>query len=102
LQCLLKAVSYEKDKIGWHCPFTDRGRMRHIENYKHLKAKNAVPHKYYKILVLGLIRTADRTIKGNMENHMAGDLKVQGYYAVSSVQEYGPNAFDKTDEQTAA
>ncbi|WP_432328501.1 hypothetical protein ACRQ5D_04775 [Mucilaginibacter sp. P25] len=36
-----------------------------------------------------------------MENHMAGDLKARGYNAVASMQEYGPKAFDKMDEQTA-
>lgn len=65
------------------------------------KAKDAVPHKYNKILVLGLIQTANRTVKENMENHMVGDLKALGYNAVSSVQEYGPKAFDKMEEQTA-
>jgi len=65
------------------------------------KAKDAVPHKYNKILVLGLIRTADRTIKEHMENHMVGDLRALGYQAVSSAQEYGPKAFDNMDEQAA-
>lgn len=65
------------------------------------KAKDAAPRKYNKILVLGLIRTADRTIKENMEDHMAGDLKALGYNAVTSMKEYGPKAFDQMDEQTA-
>jgi hypothetical protein len=65
------------------------------------KAKDAAPQKYNKIMVLGLIRTADRTIQENMENHMVGDLKDLGYNAVSSLQEYGPKAFDKMDEETA-
>jgi hypothetical protein len=65
------------------------------------KAKDAVPQKYNKIMVLGLIRTADRTIQEKMENHMVGDLKNLGYNAVSSLQEYGPKAFDKMDEEAA-
>lgn len=65
------------------------------------KAKDAVPQKYNKILVLGLIRLSDRSIRENMENHMVGDLKSLGYNAVSALQEYGPKAFDKMDEQSA-
>lgn len=65
------------------------------------KAENALPVKYNKILVLGLIREADRTIQVNMENHLVSDLKELGYTAVSSMQEYGPKAFDKMDEETA-
>jgi hypothetical protein len=65
------------------------------------KAENTVPQKYSKIMVLGLIREADRSIQENMENHFAGDLKELGYNAVSSLQEYGPKAFDKMDEEAA-
>lgn len=65
------------------------------------KAENTVPQKYNKILVLGLIREADRTIQEKMENHFVGDLKELGYNAISSMQEYGPKAFDKMDEEAA-
>lgn len=65
------------------------------------KAENALPVKYNKILVLGLIREADRTMQVNMENHLVADLQELGYTAVSSMQEYGPKAFDKMDEETA-
>lgn len=65
------------------------------------KAENTVPQKYNKILVLGLIREADRTIQENMENHLVGDLQELGYNAVSSLKEYGPKAFDKMDEELA-
>ena len=65
------------------------------------KAENTVPQKYNKILVLGLIREADRTLQENMENHFVGDLKELGYNAVSSLKEYGPKAFDKMDEEAA-
>lgn len=63
------------------------------------KAENTSPQKYNKILVLGLIREADRTIQEKMENHFVGDLKELGYNAISSMQEYGPKAFDKMDEE---
>jgi hypothetical protein len=65
------------------------------------KAKDAVPQKYNKIMILGLIRTADRSIQEKMENHMIDNLKDIGYSAVSSLQEYGPKAFDKMDEEAA-
>ena len=65
------------------------------------KAENTVPQKYNKILVLGLIREADRTLQENMENHFVGDLQELGYNAVSSLKEYGPKAFDKMDEEAA-
>ena len=65
------------------------------------KAENTVPQKNNKIMVLGLIREADRSIQENMENHFAGDLKELDYNAVSSLQEYGPKAFDKMDEKAA-
>ncbi len=65
------------------------------------KAENTVPVKYNKVLVLGLIREADRSMQENMENHMVGDLSDLGYTAVSSLQEFGPKAFDNMDETTA-
>jgi hypothetical protein len=65
------------------------------------KAENAVPGQYNKILVLGLIREADRTIQENMENHLVGDIRELGYNAVSSLKEFGPKAFDKMDEEAA-
>ena len=65
------------------------------------KAENTLPQKYNKIMVLGLIREVDRSMQQNMENHMVGDLKELGYNAVSSLQEYGPKAFDKMEEEAA-
>ncbi|MGZ8510884.1 MAG: hypothetical protein ACXWWA_10925 [Chitinophagaceae bacterium] len=65
------------------------------------KAENTVAQKYNKVMVLGLIRESDRTIQENMENHFVGDLKDLGYNVVSSMQEYGPKAFDKMDEEAA-
>lgn len=65
------------------------------------KAPDLVPQRFQKIMVLGVIHTADRRLQENMENHMVGDLRSMGYNAVSSMQEYGPKAFDKMDEQAA-
>jgi hypothetical protein len=65
------------------------------------KADNTVVPKYNKVLVLGLIRDNDRRMQENMENHFVGDLKDLGYNAVSSLQEYGPKAFDQMNEEAA-
>lgn len=65
------------------------------------KATETSPYSYKKVLVLGLIRDSDRSIQDNMENHLVMELKNLGYEAVSSLQEYGPRAFDKLDETTA-
>ncbi|HJS53527.1 MAG TPA: hypothetical protein VJ765_03255 [Chitinophagaceae bacterium] len=65
------------------------------------KADNTVPKSYNKILVMGLIREADRSIRENMENHLVSDLKELGFNAVSSLQEYGPKAFSGLDEEAA-
>jgi len=65
------------------------------------KSGNTLPRRYNKIMVLGLIREADRSSQVNMENHLVGDLKGLGYNAVSSFQEYGPKAFDNMDEEAA-
>lgn len=62
------------------------------------KAQDITPRHFNKILVLGLIREKDRSIQEYMENHMVGDLKDLGYDAVSSLQVYGPKAFDKMEE----
>lgn len=65
------------------------------------KAENAVPVKYNKILVLGLIREVDRTLQQNMETHLVEDLREMGYSAVSSLAEFGPKVFDKMEEDAA-
>jgi hypothetical protein len=64
-------------------------------------AQNVPVRPYSKILVLGLIREADRSIRERMEEHFAGDLTDLGYTAISALKEYGPKAFDKMDEAAA-
>ena len=66
------------------------------------KAADAIPKKYNKVLVLGLVRENDRSLQQSMENHFVGDLGDLGYQAVSSLKEYGPNVFDKIDEESAS
>jgi hypothetical protein len=65
------------------------------------KAENTIPQKYNKIMVLGLIREVDRSLQQNMETHLVGDLKDLGYTAVSSLNEFGPKAFDNMEEEAA-
>jgi hypothetical protein len=65
------------------------------------KAESTTPQLYNKVMVLSLIREADRSIQENMENHFVDDLKELGYNAVSSLKQYGPKAFDKMTEEEA-
>ena len=65
------------------------------------KAEKTNPQKYNKIMVLGLIREADRSLQEKMENHLVSDLSELGYTAVSSLKEYGPKVFDNMDEAAA-
>ncbi len=65
------------------------------------KDEKAVARKFNKIMVIGIIREADRSIQEKMENHIVGDLKDAGHNAVSSLQEYGPNAYKQGDTAAA-
>jgi hypothetical protein len=65
------------------------------------KAPDTRARSYNKILVLGLIRDNDRQLQESMEKHLAGDLQDMGYTAISSLQEFGPKAFDKLEEDPA-
>jgi hypothetical protein len=65
------------------------------------KAKDIIVQPYKKIMVIGVIREADRSIQEKMENHIIGDLQNLGYTALSSLKEYGPSAFKKGDTAAA-
>ncbi len=65
------------------------------------KAQHVQPKKYNKVVVLGLIREADRTLREKMEEHIVGDLKDLGYNAVCSCDEYNPKAFENMNEGQA-
>lgn len=62
------------------------------------KAPDAVAKYYEKIMVVGIIREADRNFRIKMENHLVDDLKALGYNALSSYEVYGPKAFDSLSE----
>jgi hypothetical protein len=63
------------------------------------KADNIQPGKYKKLVVLGLVRENDRTIREKMEQHLVNDLKEMGYDAVCSCDEYNPKAFENLNEE---
>jgi hypothetical protein len=55
---------------------------------------------YDKILVLGMMRDADRSVQQKMESHLAGDLQALGYNSISAYSAYGPRAVREwTDEK---
>ncbi|MGG9961514.1 hypothetical protein [Ferruginibacter sp. SUN106] len=62
------------------------------------KAPDATNKKFNKVMVVGLIKESDRTLREKMEQHMIGDLKELGYNAVSAYEVYGPKAFNNLDE----
>jgi len=65
------------------------------------KAENIQPKKYNKILVLGLVREADRSVREKMEQHLLGDLRERGYNTICACEEFGPKAFENMSEKEA-
>lgn len=62
------------------------------------KAPGATPDNYKKVMVIGIIRDADRFVRQRMEEHLVGDLHELGYNAFSAYREYGPKAFEGLNE----
>lgn len=90
---LLKIVAFSL-LLFWSCGPTSRITSS-------WKAPDVQPKKYNKIVVLGLIRDADRTVREKMEQHMVGDLKELGYDAICSCEEYNPKTFEGLNEKEA-
>jgi len=65
------------------------------------KADHITPKQYNKVMVLGIIREADRNIRIQMENHLVRDLKELGYPAFSAYELYGPKMFQNMTEEQA-
>lgn len=65
------------------------------------KAPDITPKKYNKVMVLGIIREADRSVRIQMENHLVGDLRDLGYNVFSAYDVYGPKMFQDLNEQQA-
>lgn len=57
--------------------------------------------QYGKILVLGLVRSADRSLRERMEAHLVDDLRENGQQAISATSTYGPKAFEGKSEKEA-
>jgi hypothetical protein len=66
------------------------------------KAEKLPANKYKKIMVLGIIKEKDRTLREELENQIVSNLKEQGYDASSAMQEYGPKAFSRYKEEEIA
>ncbi|MBI5370974.1 MAG: hypothetical protein HZA79_02980 [Sphingobacteriales bacterium] len=65
------------------------------------KADNVQPQAFKKIIVLGLIRENDRSLRENMEQHLVAELKNLGYDASCSCDEYNPKTFENLNEEQA-
>ena len=58
------------------------------------KAEEAISPKLKRIVVLGLIRDNEGSLRETMEQHLVDDLKALGYDAVCSCNEYNPKLFE--------
>jgi hypothetical protein len=65
------------------------------------KKPGAQTGAYHKIMVIGLIREAEKPLREKMENHLVGDLNALGYDAWSSLALYGPRGFISLDTLAA-
>jgi hypothetical protein len=63
------------------------------------KALHNSPGKYNKILVVGIIKDEDTTLRSRVEKHLTDDLKESGYKAVSALEEYGPGGLANLGQQ---
>lgn len=63
------------------------------------KASGFTARKYNKVMVVGIIRDADKMVKQKMEGHLVDDLRALGYNAVSAFDVYGPRAFQDMEEE---
>lgn len=62
---------------------------------------NARPAQLRRIAVLAMLQQDNRILRQQMEEAIASELVVRGYNAYSTFQEFGPQRFDRTDEQAA-
>ncbi|HEX4956534.1 MAG TPA: hypothetical protein VFV46_00035 [Lacibacter sp.] len=65
------------------------------------KAKGEITPVFQKILVLGLLHENNHALQQRMETHLADDLKMLGYKTITSLDEYGPKAFEHMSEKEA-
>jgi hypothetical protein len=65
------------------------------------KADNANRLSYQKVLVLGVMANKDRSIRMNMENELAEELKSSGVNAVAASTVFSPDQLNNMNEQRA-
>jgi hypothetical protein len=65
------------------------------------KAPDIQVQQYNKIMVLALVPQREGGLQEKMEDHLVGDLQDLGYNVVSALKEFGPKAFDVSDEEAA-
>lgn len=63
------------------------------------KAQHDSPGKYNKILVVGIIKDEDLTLRRQVEKHLTDDLKESGYNAVSALEEFDPKGLANLGQQ---
>lgn len=63
------------------------------------KSPDLTPAAFKNIMVVGIIKEADRSIREKMEVHLVSDLKSMGYTAFSAYEVYGPKAFEAMEEK---
>lgn len=63
------------------------------------KAGNTQIQRDQKIIVMALVPEKERTLRAQMEGYTVEELQKKGYNAVSSLKEYGPQAFEKMKEK---
>ncbi|NDE78313.1 MAG: hypothetical protein EB047_03785 [Chitinophagaceae bacterium] len=56
---------------------------------------------FKKVIVLGLIKESDRTIREEMEQYLAQELRLRGQTAVCACDLYSPKEFDQLTEKQA-
>lgn len=65
------------------------------------RSADAAPPAYQKLMVIGVIREADRSLREKMEQHLVDDLRAKGYAAFSAYQSFGPKGLEGLNEEQA-
>ncbi len=65
------------------------------------KANGIHENNYRKIIVLALMREPDRNLREKMEAEFVSQLRLTGYDAICSCDEYNPKAFENLTEDQA-
>lgn len=63
------------------------------------KAEPPSPVSYHKIMVAGIFEQRDDSLRAALENEVADRLSNMGYYAVSSMKEFGPYGLKSLNEE---